>query len=525
MEAHVAVCEPCRREYREGQEAIALLRRHWQVSADTQVLLRETRQQAEDGSFGKTIRLHWGFNRAASWTLAAAACLVIGVFGWWVISGRDTLVTGLRGPLASSGWNPPLVIESANDGTRLYPGTTIRTSTGQTRSLVLNGRHQMVMNADTWLSIEPLLEGNQTGCSVNLARGEVYVHVEHDGHPFVVRTPHGKAVITGTMFNMKITETTTALIVVEGDVRFESEGGAVQAVAGQQSTITVTSAPPTTPTACDAIALTVWAHPADQGRQMVQDPRSDDALWEDLPTTPSPRVQIQTDLDRIDHGQWIEQKRSWFKHQFPWIFELKEALNKEDIEADYPILLMQSGDIWRFAYPQARLGQQIAPDPNGLLRTISLYGWDESWLQQQALLFQRVAGYPPQERAAEAFERWIKTIQAQITLCPPRADSGVLLDTLNACLYLAHTRTMAILAISHEFAGTPPQVKERILGLLQEELRTLARCAELSCGLDWAKPDTDTCENLDRLNLLMGKVRKIGELEKRVREYEKAFRE
>jgi hypothetical protein len=106
---------------------------------------------------------------------------------------------------------------------------------------------------------------------------------------------------------------------------------------------------------------------------------------------------------------------------------------------------------------------------------------------------------------------------------PPELDSGVLLDTANACLYLAHTRMLAILTIRNGWEGRAPRVGEEVLGLLEEELRTLAQCLELSYGLDWAKTNVSTCETRDRLNALIDGIGRIGELEKRKKEYEEAF--
>jgi ferric-dicitrate binding protein FerR (iron transport regulator) len=516
LEAHLAACEPCRREYREDEEAITLLRRYWQVSADTRALLQRSRPQGQDQSVGKTIGLRWSLSRATAWTMATAACLVIGVFGWRAMStgGAPGAEPGNRA--ASSGM--ALVIEAAGDGARIAPGAILQTSTEEVKSLLLNGKHQVVMNAGTRLSIEPFTDKGSRGCMVNLARGEVYVHVVHDGFPFLVQTAHGRAVITGTTFDVRATEAGTTLAVVEGSVRFESTGGSVQVLAGQQSTIAGTLAPPTTP--CPGVALTTWARSADPGKQIAQDLRTQN-FPEDLPTMPPLWAKVRTDLDRIDYTQWIEQKRAWFKEQFPWIFDLKDALESEGVEVDYPALLMQSGDIWRFGYPPAGSGRQVEPDPNGLLQAVSYYGRDESWLQQQALPSLRALGRGPQTTASETFERWARTIQAQADLCPPKVVSGVFLDTVNACLYLANTRTLAIWVIRAGLVATASEVKEEVLGLLQEELRTLARCVELSQGLDLAQPKNGTCEGLDRLHVLVNEVRSIGQLEKRVAEYER----
>ena len=59
--------------------------------------------------------------------------------------------------------------------------------------------------------------------------------------------------------------------------------------------------------------------------------------------TPEPVV-----LESVDYEQWVEQKREWFKQQFPWIFQLKDALAKEGVEVDYAELLIKTGDIWQF---------------------------------------------------------------------------------------------------------------------------------------------------------------------------------
>jgi len=526
LEAHLAVCEPCRHDYQDSQAAIALLRRHWRVSEDTQALLQRPRPQGQNQPLGEAIRFPGRFRQVAAWAMATAACLILGLFAWGVMSNRGASVTGRQAPfVASSGGEEHLVLEWIDGGSRVAPGAALQTSAGEIKSLVLNGKHKVVMNGGTRLSIAPFMDKGLMGPRVNLTRGEVYVQVEHDGHPFVVQTAHGRAVITGTTFDMKVTDAGATLVVVEGSVRWESTGGSVQVRAGQQSTIAGTSARPGAPTACNGIALTTWARSAAQGAPIGQDLRPEDFLWEDLPVRPSPGIQVPTHLERIDSAQWMEQTRAWFQQQFPWIFELQEALTKEGIETDYPALLLQSGDLWRFGYPQAGSGRQVELDPNSLLGAAKSYGRDGSWLQRQGLPSVGSTRQGRPTTASEAFERWASAVQAQADLCPPKVDSGVLLDTVSACLYLAHTRTLAMLAIHNGFGSPAPQVKEEVLGLLQEELRTLAHGVELSYGLDWAKPNTGTCEDLDRLHLLLGEIRKIGELEKRVTEYEKVLRE
>lgn len=506
---------------------VTLIRRYGQISEDTLALLEKARTRR-----GPAMPL---LARCILRASAVAACLVIGVLGWWAISNRPVSLIrpeSPTGPVVSSDKDASLTIELASDGTRSTPGAAIRTSAGEIRGLVLNGRHRVVMNGDTKLSIELLTEKGRAGCLVNLALGEVYVHVERDGHPFVVQTAHGKAVVTGTAFDVRATDGSTTLVVAEGSVRFESLPGlpcevsgeeeAVQVTAGQRAVITTASATPSTPTVCDATVLTVWASPADRGRQAAQDIGTDDFFLDDR-LLPSRWVEVPSDLDGIDYAQWIDQKRDWFKVQFPWVFDLEEALAGDGIEADYPALLMQSGDIWRFAYPRAGLGRQIGPDPSSLLKAASRYGRDESWFRQQSFPSLRTNSHEQQATGSEAFERWAERIAARANTWSTSADSGLFLDTVNACLYLVNTRTLAVLAIRHRFEGVAPHIKDELVRIRQEELQILVRCVELSYELDSAEPDAAMCEDLGRLNALTDGVRKVGELEKSVRKYGKVI--
>lgn len=76
-------------------------------------------------------------------------------------------------------------------------GQQISTSAGQLKTLTVNGRHRLVLNAETAVSIEPLRENNGLGCIVNLDSGQIYADIEHDGRPFVVATAHCRVAVTG----------------------------------------------------------------------------------------------------------------------------------------------------------------------------------------------------------------------------------------------------------------------------------------------------------------------------------------
>ncbi len=505
LEEHLHDCPPCRAAHAQGLHVVNLMRQYGKISEDTLALL----DQAQAPGVSTRPRLVRYILRVG----AMAACLVVAVLGWWVISSWAVRAAGPESRIASSAASTTITIEGVGDEGPLSPGAVIETSTGERKTLVLNGQHQVVMNAGTRLSIESLQDRGRAGCRVNLARGEIYVQVEHDGRPFLVQTAHGRAVITGTTFDVKVTEAYTTLIVVEGSVRFESQGGTVQVLAGQQSMIAGAWASPSTSTACDGMALTAWARAADPGGQMAPDLGPDDFLWENLPTTPSSWAKIPADPDRIDYTQWIEQKRGWFQQQFPWVFELQEALGKEGIEADYPALLTQSGALWRFAYPQAGLGRQVEPDPNGLLRAALPYGRDELWLQQQAFSSLPRTGNKRPALGPAAFERWTNAIAMQANLRPSESDSGMLPDTVNACLYLANTRTLAALEFRNGFVDAAPEIREKVSDLLEEELRILAQCMQLSFRVNLERSALGACEYSQSASQLVDAIARIDALE------------
>jgi hypothetical protein len=83
------------------------------------------------------------------------------------------------------------------------------------------------------------------------------------------------------------------------------------------------------------------------------------------------------DLESIDYNAWVRDKRDWFEREFPWIFELQAALGQEGIELDYPRLLIETGNIRRFAYPAASPTRILSLNPNSLLKTAAAYGLDK----------------------------------------------------------------------------------------------------------------------------------------------------
>ena len=75
-------------------------------------------------------------------------------------------------------------IELLSDtGPRILASGTLIQTQSEIKRLVLNGKHHLTLNANTLLSIEPVVWSGKTGCLVNLRLGEIYAEIEHDGNP------------------------------------------------------------------------------------------------------------------------------------------------------------------------------------------------------------------------------------------------------------------------------------------------------------------------------------------------------
>jgi ferric-dicitrate binding protein FerR (iron transport regulator) len=305
---------------------------------------------------------------------AAAACVAIGVFVWLMIS--DLRIP--KKPVHPQAASPPAsaikIQLLLNDGGVLIPAGQQIASDDSLKTLIINDKHRLIMNTNTTLAIRSFNHGSQAGCIVDLTSGQLYAQVEHNSNPFIVSTTHGRAVITGTTFDLTATNTGTTLVVVEGSVKFESKWGNTQVTTGQISKIAPNSAP-TNPVSCKALELTAWAtayelKPVLAKIQSIAD--GHDLTDLGLAATSGP-----VELEKINYEDWIVEKRAWFRREFPQIFQLQKALEAEGIEVDYPELLTSSGDIWLFVYPEISPRQIPISRFDSLFKAASKYGFDE----------------------------------------------------------------------------------------------------------------------------------------------------
>ena len=186
------------------------------------------------------------------WSYAAAIFIGIGVSIWWSLSNSDRTVNFTSHKIEVMPTSSITVkLLSDKDKAGIPTNHEFKTSGNEFKTLIINDSHRIIndkhriimMNADTTLSIYPFTTNGSLGCTVKLSSGRIYSYVEHNGGPFIVETPHGRAVITGTTFDMSVTDNSTTLVVSEGSIQFESEKGTVTVGTGQISEIIGRSAP------------------------------------------------------------------------------------------------------------------------------------------------------------------------------------------------------------------------------------------------------------------------------------------
>jgi ferric-dicitrate binding protein FerR (iron transport regulator) len=511
LEAHLRSCRACSEEYEGNKRTVGFIEDHKaEFAAALESLEDKANQQQElerswrciEAKIDKLEAAEKREKRARVRRIlvkvsAAAACLVIGVLIWHALP--DSIAPDE--PLAHNASSDPsslLKIEliSRTGNAEVAAGQQISTSAEQLRTLTINGRHRLVLNGETSVSIEPLSENNRPGCIVKLASGQIYANVEHDGWPFVVATAHGRAVITGTTFDVKSTQSGTTLVVAEGSVRFESEKGAVEVDRGQISEILANSTP-TKPRSCDAAKLTAWATGHDLKKALAKiEPYSNDHNLNDLWLTANSGP---IELENIDYDQWIEEKSPWFEREFPWIFQLQVALKAEGIEAEYPQLLIASGDIWQFAYPAATPQQIPFPYLDSILKMASNHGLDKNWIMENIPAAEAAAANPSQGQSTGivAFEQWMACIE-KMQKSSNTPDSQTVLYSLHAGVYLANTRTLAWLCLTNNKIDISPTDRAEILTALHTEVETAnelsSRVIRLFAGVE--DQPCDECRTL-----------------------------
>jgi len=503
LQVHLLSCPSCAQQYEVLAETLTFITDHRALFAAALESLdagEAARQSELESSWrailNKLAPIETRHKRArlirTVWMVsAAAACIIVAACLWSTLSPVGTQ-QNLRSPqdnvaAASSLW---VELLSADDTVIIPTDTEVKTPAGEIKTLIINGEHRIVMNSHTVLSIHRLAASDLAGCLVNLASGEIYAHVQPDGARFVVATAHGKAIVTGTIFDVSSTDDKTTLAVAEGNVTFASEYGSVQVAAQQISEISGQSAP-TEPRTWNTTKYTAWATGGRNSTRMTRPHSSPEAydltdLW--LSATSGP-----VELESVDYEAWIEDKRAWFKKEFPWIFEIKEALAQQDIRVDYQTLLINSGDVWQFAYPVTSSGHIAAADFNSLLKTAGQYGFNREWLLKNVSHARPATDSPVPQTALNAFQRWAASLH-KAAKSSAQPDAGALLYCLYADTYLIQTRMLLWFAVHKDQYSLSSAAKARLLTTLEEQIDHACKCRADILVLYRADKQNEPCE-------------------------------
>jgi hypothetical protein len=453
----------------------------------------------------------------------------MGVLAWMVFSNhskQQTLSQNIASPQVATAPEPSVKVELVKpSGNIVIEAGQAIVADKEIKTLLINGKHQMTMNTNTVLTIEPSVKNSNIGCLVRLDSGRIYSYVQHDGNPFIVDTANGQAVITGTSFDVKATKESTTLVVSEGTVRFKSEKGTVNVTAGQKSKIVNQSAP-SIPLLCNTDELTAWATDYKAKPELAEDKSGSNISYL---LTPWPNGRESLSLEKVDYSYWIKQKRDWFRLQFPQIFQLQHALAQEDIEVDYPELLIASGNLWQFVYIKGRPDRFSVLSFDSLLKTASNYGLDKQWLLKKATAAKYALEKPVLLKNSlnvlNTFGQWNSSFEKAQKLSD-QVDYDDLYPLFYASVYLTETRSLLWFVIRDGQYDLADKERAEVLGLLQSQVNAASICQENA--LHEPHKEKQLCDpvackedNWYKWVDLIGKnIKAITSLEEKIEEYE-----
>ena len=202
FEEHLRNCDCCSEESRSIRQTISFVEEHRDIFVEVFAEIdleraekEETQKQNYEEIFEEVTEKPKNF-RFLFHIGTVAACFVIGLLIWVIYSNHSNSQShsqNISSRQAASESRVSVKVELVKPSGNIVidADQTILADSGR-KELRINGKHRMMMNVGTSLSIEPLLTNSRLGCLVKLTHGEIYTHVEHDGNPFVVETNSGK---------------------------------------------------------------------------------------------------------------------------------------------------------------------------------------------------------------------------------------------------------------------------------------------------------------------------------------------
>jgi len=508
--SHIARCDSCRQDYEETRQIVHLFQQYGQISEETQALIDKAMLEEPGQKAARTL----GLSPIATKVASIAAAIIISLGIGWAFWGSNANKQG--GAQQASIQKQPTTLQITENDVPIPASGIIKTDSTQIRELLIDNKHQLVINRDTTLSIGLLVSNGKQGCKIELHSGQILAHVEHDGNPFEVHSPHGKAVITGTTFDVKVTDHETALVVAEGSVQFESTKGMVQVLGGHRSKLRAQSQP-TEPVACNAPLLMAWATGSDAVPKMADS--QVDKLIEDLPLPLTYQGQ-PVDLESLDYDGWIEEKRDWFKGQFPWIFAILEELTTNNQELateaipDYAELLIQTGDLWQIVYPHRFYRQISVIQRDSLAKVADRYQLGSTYVNQ--IFSQKRNMVLPTTQMSfgqDALNHWLIQAREAELVCDNTDKLTEFCEYSMAIgKFLENTRALVWLCMKNGSFTTASGQKEACLNLLGQQVALACQVQQAA----WQLAQTEDSSNEGRIRRLITFIEVIQELEMQI---------
>lgn len=493
LDDHIQSCPSCAQEYKETGFIIGLIGSNRTVLINENLfsesvmedvgrkltddeILEEIWDKVERGKARKRHNRRIKQTKQLFKNLAAVlVCLIIGIFTWLKlpIHSKPQIFQKPSSQQVALTPKPLIKIELISKNGMIHiPATQPVVTKDELKKLVINNKHHITMNINTVLAIEPLVEKHHIGCLVKLASGQIFTNVEHDGNAFIVDTAHGQATITGTTFDVKVTDNSTTLVVSEGTVQFESKNCTVIVAAGQTSRI-LDQLAPSIPKSCNTATLTAWAtgYKVESSLEQTKNYSSKFEL-------PYPEKAAIV-LEETDYDCWMKEKRRWFKVHFPWIFQLQNALAEQDIKVDYPKLLIQSSDVWQFAYMKNRYDRFSILRLDSLIKTASEYGFDKQWLLENISTAKYEIKNPPLSKNnlthLNEFKQWSQSFD-NMQKSPKAPNYDPLWHSFHASVYITETRSLIWFAVKNRKFDLTDKERKKVLALLQQEVEVACEC-------------------------------------------------
>jgi len=502
LQAHLRGCPECMEMYEGFQETIGFVLEHKAEFAQAFKKAREMESRnAVPVKSVEFVEISSNSSKGLFVKISAiAACLVVG-FGLFFAMNKFNKPQSDSSSVASNQQQSSVKIELISGDTTEFIATgKLITASNELKTLRINDNRQMVLNVGTELSIEPY----NLGCVVKLDRGEIYTQVQHDGKSFVVETSHGWAVITGTTFNIKADSNKMDLAVIEGSVRFGSDKGVVSVEGGYQSSITE-DMKPTKPVACDVIQIAKWVKIQETNATIqINQPDVYFTKMLDLPVNFIP----YRDLEKIDFEVWIDEHRIWFEREFPWTKRLRKLLAQDGTEVDTIDLLIESGDLWRFEWPEYSQQRILAEDRQIVEKMASRYG-----VEVENLFSIKGPTQIKQVSNNEALGKWLKAIGI--------GEKSLTIDSIHAAIFLVNARSLVWFAVENDKI----QVKDKrqVLDLLTEQVKITSNSLEISNQLllaDTNKSECSTAQFDEYIRNLKDDISIIVNLEKEIKGFQ-----